>query len=421
MKTYRYELVTKKPAADTTAEGATPLWWPRRIDIQGLVDGSIDPWLTQLGSLESAAVDLVRICNAVLLADRLSPRDAGWTRSMSLRVPVLRPKDWEAALPLLGELVHFVSGDDWTIELIEEASSPPRKPSTVPAASTISLFSGGLDSFSSAAAPNAGGDDVAYVSHRDGNNLVIASQNRTSDWLTGVRPDFVTIPITLGQTTAIAARSMRTRALLFMALGVAVASGRGSHRVMIPENGFTSLNPPLTLNRGGTLSTRSTHPRTLWLVNRVLESVGLDARVENPHEWQTKGEIVGAAASAVANFPEGIATTLSCSKLDARFCKANPTWNCGLCVACIVRRGAVLAAGLTDETEYVATHGSSFSQSEVAQRRRDDIGAIQFALEANPSEDILIGTGAFPPSFDFDRALDVWERALEELRLVDLP
>lgn len=81
----------------------------------------------------------------------------------------------------------------------------------------------------------------------------------------------------------------------------------------------------------------------------------------------------------------------------------------------------MLAAGLKDETEYVATHGSSFSRSEVALRRRDDIGAVKFALETEPSEEALIGTGAFPPSFDFDRALDLWGRSFEELRLVELP
>lgn len=157
---------------------------------------------------------------------------------------------------------------------------------------------------------------------------------------------------------------MRTRALLFMAIGVAVASARAANRVLIPENGFTSLNPPLAANRGGSLSTRSTHPRTLWLVNRVLESVGISMGVHNPQEWETKGELVGRAASVIGNLAEGVATTLSCSKLDARFCKANPTWNCGLCFACIVRRGAVLAASLEDDTEYVATHGSSFRRPE---------------------------------------------------------
>lgn len=420
MKTYRYELVTKKPGAAATGQ-AHPLWWPRRLDTHGLVDASIDPWLTQLGAVEPAAVDLVRISNAMLLADRLSPRDAGWTRSMSLRVPVLDPKQWGEALPILGELIHFVSGDDWRLELTEEVSSAPRKASTVPGASAISLFSGGLDSFSSAAAHGSGEEGVVYLSHRDGNSLVIASQNRASEWLTSIRPDFGAMPITLGQREAVAERSMRSRALLFVALGVAAASARGADKVLIPENGFTSLNPPLTANRGGSLSTRSTHPRTLWLVNRVLDSVALPVRVENPHEWQTKGEIVGVSASDIPTIAEGVATTLSCSKLDARFCKANPTWNCGLCFACIVRRGAVLAAGLKDETEYVATHGSSFSRLEAARRRRDDIGAVRFALEADPSEDDLIGTGAFPPSFDFDRALAMWGKALEELRLVDLP
>lgn len=417
---YRYELFTKK--GSSSGGSHTPLWWPRRLDLQGAVDATVDPWLTQLGDVPNSAIDLVRLATTALLADRLSKRDAGWTRTIELRATVLQPDKWKDALMTLASLLHFLSGDDWKLELVRESSNPPRKASKVNVVERIALFSGGLDSFASAAVNlGSSSDSTKFLSHRDGNNLVTASQKRASDWLHEARPDFDDFAVSVGQMQAVRERSSRTRALLFVALGVAAATARGAGNVAIPENGFTSINPPLTPNRGGTLSTRSTHPRTLWLINQLLESLGIDVTVQNPHEWQTKGEIIASAASMTPGFSEGVATTLSCSKLDARFCKANPTWNCGLCIACMVRRGAILGAGLKDETEYVATHASAFGRAEVARRRRDDIGAMLYALEVGPSEDAIISTGAFPPSFDFDLAMDLWARALEELKLLDLP
>jgi hypothetical protein len=53
--------------------------------------------------------------------------------------------------------------------------------------------------------------------------------------------------------------STRTRSFLFLAFGLAIASIEGSS-LWIPENGFASLNLPLTADQRGSLSTRTTHP-----------------------------------------------------------------------------------------------------------------------------------------------------------------
>ena len=50
----------------------------------------------------------------------------------------------------------------------------------------------------------------------------------------------------------------------------------------MPENGFTSLNVPLAANRGGVLTTRSTHPWTFTLLLRVLDGLGLSVAVDEP-------------------------------------------------------------------------------------------------------------------------------------------
>ena len=60
---------------------------------------------------------------------------------------------------------------------------------------------------------------------------------------------------------------------MFLSLGVAVASSLGSRSLIIPENGYTGINLPLRPNRGGALSTRSTHPETFRRVAEILTAL----------------------------------------------------------------------------------------------------------------------------------------------------
>ena len=130
-----------------------------------------------------------------------------------------------------------------------------------------------------------------------------------------------------------------------MALGVALATVRGARIVEVPENGHTSLNPPLGPDRGGALTTRSTHPRTFARLNAIVAALGLDVEVGNPHGDKTKGELVALAnAAAPGDFAAGVSDTLSCAKLNGNYYKGgNPNYACGLCVAACPEQAISLA------------------------------------------------------------------------------
>jgi hypothetical protein len=217
--------------------------------------------------------------------------------------------------------------------------------------------------------------------------------------------------------------SERSRSLLFAALGVATAVGRRARRLQVPENGWTSLNPPLRANRGGWLSTRSTHPQTFALLGELLDRLGLAVEVINPYGWRTKGELVRAAAEVAGpDFPAGVAGTLSCAKLDGRLYRGgHPALNCGLCVACLVRRAAIQAAGVPDHTEYLADRLTGQSLQLLLERRQPDLTAVRVAVAAGVDESLLLAAASLPRDFDVDRALALWERGLQELADVDLP
>lgn len=216
---------------------------------------------------------------------------------------------------------------------------------------------------------------------------------------------------------------MRSRSFLFLSLAVAAATGCAAGTVEVPENGFTSLNPPLGPNRGGALSTRSTHPWTIHLFNELLAEVGLSTRVENPYEQMTKGDLVRAAAAEGADlFAQGAAITLSCAKMDgARYKGGDANLNCGLCMPCLVRRGSFIAAGVVDKTEYLIDHLKASARDELIQRRGKEVAAVKTALAHGIDDVDLLSQGPFPDSFDIETGLETCTRGLAELAAVSLP
>jgi 7-cyano-7-deazaguanine synthase in queuosine biosynthesis len=418
-----FELATSDDA--TTDPDAKQLGWPTSGGNTTTVRASVDPWLTNLGPVSPAAIDLVRIAVAALIADRRSPRPSDWTREIRLRVHAVQPSAWAEAIETLSALLQFLSGDIWDVELVEDSSSAPvieDEPGEAESSDAAALFSGGLDSFCGAVISETAGGSHWYVSQRD-NPTVAGSQNRASEWLrSNVRDGFDPLAITLAQAQQTIEVTSRTRSLLFLALGIATAEAKRCPKLVVAENGFTSLNPPLRVDRSGPLSTRSTHPYAFALLNLIREQVGVDVEIENPYAWLTKGELVAEAIASNAATGTGIATTLSCAKLDGRLYKGgNQNWNCGLCAACIIRRGAVAAAGVQDETPYIVTSVSKSAVKKLVERRRSDIQAMRWAVAAGADGNALIGSAEFPVEFDIDRGIELWERALKEIELVELP
>jgi hypothetical protein len=210
--------------------------------------------------------------------------------------------------------------------------------------------------------------------------------------------------------------------MLFMALGIALATGRGAHLVEVPENGHTSLNPPLGPERGGALSTRSTHPRTFARMNGLLTNLEIEVAVRNPHHDKTKGELV-ALANAVSpgDFALAAAETLSCAKLNGNYYKGgNPNYHCGLCVACIVRRGSLIAASVADNTPYLCETLVGDARAKLLRDRASDVDAAKRALLTGIEEEDLLVTGPYPDDFDLDAGLEVCRRGLAEMARVPL-
>jgi 7-cyano-7-deazaguanine synthase in queuosine biosynthesis len=405
---------------------ATPIYWHRFGDKPNDVISDCSWDLYELGDVGTAAGDLLRIATSAYLADRLTSRGSYFSRDIDLTVHIANTSAWgKTVMAELTSLLSWLTGDSWSIRLKGERRTPPPNTLNLPLepVDEVTLLSGGLDSFCGAIDRIGDNKSRLFVGHTDGTAAVQRAQNELRRFLhttyPGSTPGYQTVLISNKGKKA--ESSTRSRSLLFMALAAAIASGQQSGSVVVPENGFTSINLPLNTARGGALSTRSTHPYTFHRVNSLLHNLGLSITISNPYQQYTKGEFVKLARNKLGDpFVNQIAHTVSCGKLDGTYYKGgNPNLGCGLCVPCIIRRASIAAPGIADPTDYLSTRLNGDSLKKLLHARRIDTEAMNDALEHPIVEDDLLSCGPWPDDFDLSSGLALYNRGLDEIRLLD--
>jgi hypothetical protein len=182
--------------------------------------------------------------------------------------------------------------------------------------------------------------------------------------------------------------SLRSRSVLYLALGLAAAAAFGPEiPVVIPENGWVSLNPPLTLNRLGSYSTRTTHPDFLERLAGLWRRAGLAHPLVNPYQGLTKGELLEGCRNRDLLQKLG-RRTVSCARPVVSRWQGRPMGACGYCYPCLLRRAALDRLGWDQGADY----GLDVLAAEETLRHRvrgGDLRALLLALrtwEENPGE-----------------------------------
>jgi hypothetical protein len=352
------------------------------------MDGAVapDPWrldenvwstLDERGLRPSApAMDFMRLAVAAYSGDLRIPRTSGfdrWSREIVLHLPVHDVGSWQNATSDLIDLLGFLTGDRWSVELRQQKLPAPvtgtkGKEKDPPPADAVCLLSGGLDSAIGALDLLADGRALALVSHNSKSGGAVFSSPAQRQVLEVLRrkydptrmnhlrfrlhPPAPRSPIEANETTT------RSRSILFFALGILVATAldrrdRKSIPLVIPENGLISLNVPLTRSRLGSWSTRTTHPHTLALVRTILSTIGVETPLLAPYAHTTKGEMIVSCRDPGTTTEVANASVSCAHPNQSRFLPAKRRRNhCGTCVPCIIRRAAMLHAGIDSETDY---------------------------------------------------------------------
>jgi hypothetical protein len=378
--------------------GSTPvLMYGRRPPQDGTasIGGPVLAAVRRIGiPVHRRAFDLLTVAMAVTAADTFVDRlasDDGWCRELHLEVPLSDPASWKPVLANLEAALGFLSGDKWSIDFVPGGPDRPvpqkrGRLTRLAGHDCVCLFSGGLDS-------TIGVLDIMAADKRP----VLISHSYRGD---AGRQGFVRarLPVSVSQFAAIANPvsrleedndvQMRTRSFNFLAYGAIVAATMSEHHIVqgpvdlhVPENGLIALNPPLTRRRIGSLSTRTTHPHFLFLMQRILDDLEIPVRIiTRPYDTMTKGEMLTACADQTTLVAVA-AHTVSCGKWK------RTGQQCGRCVPCLIRRAAFHGAGMEDATGY-APEGQDLADVMTTERFRDDLLAMILAARQMPKRDV---------------------------------
>lgn len=318
-----------------------------------------------------AAIDFAAFAFSVIAADKLISRAEspdGWTRVIDMTIYLSEPEKWSPIKGKAEEMLRFLTGDFWTLHFMY-AKSPiiliNHKP-RIRTNDSVCLLSGGVDSLVGAIDLITEQHCPLFVSQiirgdadRQRNFAAHLGENNLCQWSVGK------LTGTEGST--------RARSIAFFAFALLAScsldSSEGYVEVVVPENGFISLNIPLDANRIGSLSTKTTHPVYMTLLQNIWDAIGVKAKLVLPYKLKTKGEVLSECKNREL-LGELIFKTNSCGKYQR-----HGLMHCGVCVPCLVRRAAFLKAGFSDYTE------KGYHYLDLSQSNSKDLAAVSLAVK----------------------------------------
>ena len=295
-----------------------------------------EPGAKSLGAvLEPLYADLVDVSVAVYMADRISLRSANpdeWRREITLRLPVRCVNQWRRpeALEALETYLTFLTQEKYEFDFFERQADgrASERQQFLPlvakgAPLSVSLFSGGLDSYAGTAAWIAANREQHFVcvsnspnrrqeAHQKSQLATLKDSLRPLS-LTGVR-----IQTTLSDSVETRQeQTRRTRGFLFLSLGAAAALAIDCHRLLVFENGVGAINLPYERVPAGVPNSRAVHPRSLLLFARLIRVLTeSEFSVDNPCAYLTKAEMC--LHSSVQALRGSVADTFSCDGFPVR-------------------------------------------------------------------------------------------------------
>lgn len=242
------------------------------------------------------------------------------------------------------ELTDFMSNEKWNINFIkkevqeniisnQKLFSPPEKKFEV-----ISLLSGGLDSFTGIFYNR--NKKTKFVGYRI-NDLESQSQKKLKEFIKEQNNESEFILYELKNAEKKQVYTQRTRSLFFFGLGIVEAYLSNLDKVNIYENGIMSLNIPINYSR---ITTKTTHPKTLFLLNSILKDLNLNIKIENTCMSKTKAEMV---ADLSSEYKAQIKNTMTCGVNRIYPEYHNDKYShCGACIPCLLRKITIAANNL---------------------------------------------------------------------------
>jgi REase_DpnII-MboI/Queuosine biosynthesis protein QueC len=357
---------------------------PRRLEYREKCDPnvriSLPDFVRGVYHLPDRILDLLEIASYVFAADRMTSRGrraaleySSWSRSLHFAIKVRDIDFWsqEQVQGKLGNALSFVTGDkSYRFTFEGGHSTPPtslfdsesfRLPEQV---AGVLLFSGGVDSLTGALEQLTAGEKTraCIVSHRSQPGTM-RTQRQLAEALERLFPDRIahyTFDCVLHGQRAVE-ETQRSRVFLYVSIAFALARALSQSQLFVYENGVTALNFARRQDLLKARASRTTHPKTIRLLNDFLSEVSGDAfTIHSPFSWMTKTDVM----ERLAILKQGslLTSAVSCSKTFQNMQREST--HCGICSQCVDRRFAAYAAGL-DDIDEGGLYGVDFVGQEV--------------------------------------------------------
>ncbi|WP_313313554.1 Qat anti-phage system QueC-like protein QatC [Stutzerimonas nitrititolerans] len=360
------------------------------------------------------AWDFLSIALSVVAADftdlRAKSAD-GWTRTLELHIAVQDSVFWNAQARALEAALGFLTTDVWTFVFHPGGYGPPAQLQALhPREESIALLSGGMDSLIGAIDLVTQGVKPYTVSQ-----IVRGDGQKQHDFAQILGLSRIGLNH-VAKSPGPQEPSQRARSIVFLAFGLAVATSLDRYHqgdrvpLYICENGFIAINPPLTVTRLGSLSTRTAHPEYLGRLQQIFDAAGIKVQIQNPYALKTKGEMMTGCLNQDLLKQHAVRST-SCGRFQRFGYK-----HCGRCVPCQVRRASFMRWGeVQDTTPYVY---GDLNINSPKYGRFEDVRSVGMAVAsvAQDGFDQWLGHSLFSP-FINDRAgyRQMLDRGLDEL------
>ena len=341
------------------------------------------------------AWDFLTIALSVVAADftDLRARSAdGWTRTLELHIAVQDPVFWNSQARALEAALGFLTTDVWTFVFHSGGYGPPAQLQAFhPREDSVALLSGGMDSLIGAIDLVTQGLKPYAVSQ-----IVRGDGKKQNDFAHSLGLSRIGLNH-VAKSPESQEPSQRARSIVFLAFGLVVATSLDRFHqgdrvpLYICENGFIAINPPLTVTRLGSLSTRTAHPEYLGRLQQIFDAAGINVQIQNPYALMTKGEMLAGCLNQNL-LKQHAVTSTSCGRFQRFGYK-----HCGRCVPCQVRRASFKRWGvLPDSTPYVY---GDLSIDNPQYGRFEDVRSVGMAVAsvAQDGFDQWLGHSLFSP------------------------
>jgi hypothetical protein len=302
-----------------------------------------------LNALRPEDEDIIVVALAIAHADRCANRGNGhsWRRTILTRIPVKNPDRWSqpALLHALSRYLELLTGDAWSFEFYPRVKNFNTSNSVdmFPVKSTQAIpYSDGLDSKTTWDLYSDNKPLAVTICHRSTHRVTDNDKNISNSWI-GVK-------VCVDGNNFHLETSYRTRSFLYFALCAIVAKQHGIQEILIPETGQAAIGAVLT-PWGNDYSYYGSHPlATKYLYDFLWQLFGNETPIfKHPNIWKTKAQLIKEWLDGSCGRPHDLLDKYSCASSHlGRKSKGISKRHCGICPNCILRRVALVNAGLED-------------------------------------------------------------------------